>query len=126
MNLGLTGEDLIHSQIVEWARRQEKTQPYLCLLFHPANGGTRSPATGMKMKALGVKPGTPDLCLPVARGGFHGLWLEVKDTKGRLSPHQELWLSALKAEGHRAEVVRSSEEGIGVICGYLQLPPNMP
>lgn len=125
MNLGLAGEDKIQSEIVQWARKEELTQKELCLLFHIPNGGRRSRMDGMKFKALGVRPGCPDLALPVARGQYHGLWLEVKDgDKGVVSEVQKLWQKRLQEEGHCVGVVRSAEEGIKALTWYLDQPPT--
>lgn len=46
----------------------------------------------------------PDICLPVARGGFHGLYVEMKAQGGRPSDEQKAWIAALRAQGYRAEV----------------------
>lgn len=122
MNLNLSGEDRIHSDLIQWARKMEKDAPELALLFHVPNGGGRSAAQGMKLKALGVRPGVPDLCLPVMRGKHGALWLEIKDgDKGKLSKEQVLWAAALTKEGHCCRVVRSFEEGKGLIEWYLGL-----
>lgn len=55
------------------------------------------------MKSEGMRPGFPDLGLPVARGGFNGLYMEMK-RKGGPNPRdeQEAWLRALGAEGYYA------------------------
>lgn len=42
------------------------------------NGGTRSLATGARMKAEGTKAGVLDIFLPLARSGYHGLYIEMK------------------------------------------------
>lgn len=124
MNLNLSGEDLIQAEIVQWARKEELTRKEFQLLFHVPNGGARSQQAGMKFKALGVRPGCPDLALPVARGGFHGLWLEVKDgEKGIVSDVQEMWQKRLREEGHCVGVIRSVDEGINALTCYLNLPP---
>lgn len=120
-NSGLTGEDLLQFELVRWARQQEATNPSFGLLYHCPNGGGRSMAQGMKLKGLGVRPGVPDLNLPVARGGYHGLWLELKDgDKGNLSKEQKLWIEALRKEGYRAEVVRNLDEGKQILTEYLK------
>jgi hypothetical protein len=45
------------------------------LIFHVPNGGHRVKAVAAKLKAQGVKAGMPDLVLPMARGGFFGLYI---------------------------------------------------
>lgn len=123
MNLGLKGEDAIQAEIIQWARKEELTRKELSLLFHPPNGGARNPVVGMKFKALGVRRGVPDLCLDVARGGFFGLRLEIKDgDKGRLSEDQKLWHAALQQQGYCVGVIRNAEEGKNALLAYLQLP----
>jgi hypothetical protein len=42
------------------------------------NGGNRDPRTAAMLKAEGVKPGIADVFLPIARGMWHGLYIELK------------------------------------------------
>lgn len=48
------------------------------MAFAVPNGGERQQVVASKMKAEGVKSGVPDVCWPVPRGRFAGLWLELK------------------------------------------------
>lgn len=41
----------------------------------------RDKATAVALKRQGVKAGVPDICLPVARNGYHGLHIELKAGK---------------------------------------------
>jgi hypothetical protein len=52
--------------------------PALRWLHAIPNGGYRDPVTAARMKAEGVKSGVADIFLPVARGGVHGLYIEMK------------------------------------------------
>ena len=89
------------------------------LLFHIPNGGSRHPAEAMNLKKQGVKKGVPDLFLPVPRGGFHGLFIEMKATKGRLSIEQKAWLGALVELGYQAVVCYGFDDARKAIEGYM-------
>jgi hypothetical protein len=71
------------------------------------------------MKAEGVKRGVPDLYLPVASDGHHGLYIEMKTCKGRLSSEQQQWGKALQAQGYRFRMCRSWQEAARTIADYL-------
>lgn len=80
--------------LFSWAAVQ--AIPELALLYHIPNGGSRHKAEAARLRAEGVRAGVPDLCLPVPRGGFHGLYIELKRLRGgRLSEQQRAWLDAL-------------------------------
>ena len=109
--------------LLTWAALASINQPKLRLLFAIPNGGARSKATAGKLKAEGVKPGVPDLCLPVARGGFFGLWLEMKRIKGgTLSPEQIQWHQHLVAEGYYVITCKGQTEAEEALTAYLALP----
>lgn len=61
----------------------------------------------------------PDLFVPIVRREFGGLFLEVKTKIGKLSDVQRFWLGELVENGYRCEIVRSLEDGIKVLKGYL-------
>lgn len=69
-----------------WATIAAGKYPALNLLFHIPNEGKRSPWTGARMRSEGLKSGVPDLCLPVARSGYHGLYIELKAGKKSRPP----------------------------------------
>lgn len=98
---------------------------YLADLFvgedvnHVPNGGKRSKGEAGKLKALGVKPGYPDLTLPRKYGQWSGLAIELKSPTGRVSPEQQEWLDAFKADGYLVGVSRTLEEFLGLLGLYL-------
>ena len=107
--------------IFEWAKIQKGTYPELRLLYHIANAGKRSVQTGARLKAAGLASGVPDICLPVARGGYNALYIELKRQKGgRLRENQKKWLSELNAAGNLAVRCDGFDEAVRVILRYLK------
>ena len=90
--------------LFEWAAWHEQRLPELALLHHTPNGGWRHIATAVRLKAEGEKSGVPDLFLPCARLGYHGLFIEMKTRGGRISPAQQWWIDALRMQGYRVVV----------------------
>lgn len=120
MNKIVATEAQEQAALFEWAERMKGKYPELSLLFAIPNGGSRHPAEAKNLKAQGVKPGVPDLCLPVARGGYHALYIELKRRKGgRTSPGQEAWISALKEQGNAATICFGWEMAAHTIVAYL-------
>lgn len=98
--------------------------PELACLYHVPNGGHRARKTAAELARSGVRAGVPDYCLPVPRGGFHGLYVELKRLSGgRTSPEQREWLAMLQAQGYRAVVCRGWEQAWAVIRDYLAADP---
>ena len=107
--------------LFERADVQRTKWPELDLLFHIPNGSSKSKYQAVKFKREGLKAGVPDLCLPVARQGYHALYIEMKRTKGgRLSDAQKWWLENLHAQGNKAVVCNGFEEAANVIEDYLK------
>lgn len=70
-------------------------------MYHIPNGGKRGKVEAIHFKAEGVKAGVPDICLPVPRGEWHGLYIELKRREGgRVSPEQTKWLEDLMRQGY--------------------------
>jgi uncharacterized protein YlzI (FlbEa/FlbD family) len=64
-----------------------------------------------KLKAEGVLAGVPDIHIPIARNGYHSLYVEMKNgKKGVLSDHQKCVIDKLREYGHKVVVCRSVDE----------------
>jgi hypothetical protein len=121
-------EHIEQRDLFKWARMREATCPDLKMLFACPNGGTFGDDAktrvirGAHMKAEGLKPGVPDICLPVPRDSFHGLFIELKRRMGgRVSPEQNDWLDRLNAQGYRATVAYGWDDARRIIESYLEL-----
>lgn len=107
--------------LFEWATLQSGRFPELALLYHVPNGGSRNKIEAARLRAQGVKSGVPDLCLPVARGANHGLYIELKRQRGgRISEEQVRWINGLLEQGYAAAVCKGWQEAASVIIGYLR------
>ena len=107
--------------VFKWAEIMSNRFPELRYLMHIPNGGLRSKSEAVRFKRAGVKKGVPDLFLPVARKGYHGLWIEMKRQKGgRLSPEQKEWIDGLFSQGSLAVRCDGADEAIGMLERYLK------
>jgi VRR-NUC domain len=106
--------------LFNWAYYQSRRMPELGLLYAIPNGGKRTKAVAGKLKAEGVKAGVPDICLPVARGEYHGLYIELKAEGGRASDSQRSWMAALAAQMYRVHLCVGWRAAKKVIEEYLQ------
>ena len=113
-------EAIEQEALFRWAAWMEPKLPELRLLFHVPNGGSRDKREAARLKAQGVKPGVPDLFLPVARNGYHGLWIELKAGRGKPSANQCQWIGDLNEQGYRAVVCWGWEAASEVIENYLK------
>lgn len=105
--------------LFEWADLQCNRHPELRLMFHVPNEGKRSVVMGRMMKRMGLKQGVPDVILPVPKGRYHGLAIEMKTQKGRPTANQLVWIDRLRAQGWRAEICHGWQDAADTIRGYL-------
>ena len=106
--------------LFQWAAFNEGKYPELALLYHIPNGGSRNKIEAYNLKRQGVKAGVPDLCLPVARGKYHGLYIELKHGKNKLSDNQKIWLKRLQNQGYCAECCYGWQAAANLIEEYLK------
>lgn len=98
------------------------------LIYHVPNGGHRHKLVAAKLKGQGVKAGVPDLVLPMARGGYFGLYIEFKAKPpfdAEVSPSQDAYIQALTAQGYLAIVCRGSIDAVEAIRAYLLQPATV-
>lgn len=112
--------------LFRWLAFNAKMHPVLDLAFKITNEGTANPRRGAWNKAEGIKKGIPDIFLPVPTmmSGCmqHGLFIEMKSAKGRLSPEQKDKGMRLLAQGYDVAVCYSWTEAAKKIADYLGLP----
>ena len=109
--------------VVKWSQQPSiRSQwPELALLFHIKNETTEGPKAVMIDRKMGVKKGVPDLHLPVPRGRYHGLYIEMKTETGHTSTEQDWWGEHLSAQGYAWHVCHGWQSAVSVLEWYLQL-----
>ena len=77
-----------------------------------------------KMKKEGFKPGVSDVQLTVSRGGYHGLWVEMKRSNGKekdVSDDQAAHIELMRELGHMADWAAGADEAIKITKKYMTL-----
>lgn len=106
--------------LIDWCNINTCIYPELELIYHIPNEGKRSNFQGTKLKREGLKKGVPDLCLPVPRYGYHGLYIEMKYGNGRTTKEQNEWIRKLNEQGYKAVVCNGFEEAKSMIEEYIK------
>ena len=108
----------MQQEVVRLAAEAALHIPEYGLLFAVPNGQYRR---GQRPEA-GMRAGVPDLCLPAARGGYHGMFIELKVGRNKTSASQRAWLDALRDQGYYCIVVYDDPtEVITKMLDYLQM-----
>jgi hypothetical protein len=119
------------SLLFQWSELAKGRTPELGLLFAIPNFsgrlGNMPPVAAIKqaqaLNAEGRKKGVPDVMLPVPRGSYHGLFVEMKRVRGSTtSAEQRAWLDALRAQGYHAIRCLGWEQARQEIMTYLTTP----
>lgn len=117
--------------VIQWAWDMETFCPELALLYAVPNeqhlgwkkkrSGKRFNPILKRLRGEGLKPGVPDLCLPVARNGYHGFYIEIKMPGKWPSENQRSWMIALVEQGQRVDLCTSADMAIDALCDYMNL-----
>jgi hypothetical protein len=93
--------------------------------FAIPNGGGRKRAQAGMLKAEGVKAGISDILLALARGGLHGLFIEMKPLHGgRHEKHQKAWIDESNELGYEACFCHGAADAYDVWKRYLDETPE--
>jgi hypothetical protein len=95
--------------------------PELVWLFAIPNGGDRNIAVAANLKAEGVKSGVADLLLPVARYGYHGFFIEMKNSTGRQSSQQITFQEFVSRQGYLYGCFNNWRPAFHALCWYLDI-----
>lgn len=113
-------EDDLQASCIEWF--DLRYRPFAQLLFAIPNGGCRNVREARRLKAMGVRAGVLDLFLSVPRGGFHGMYLELKAGKNRMSPEQRKFKEAVLERDYSVHEIRTIEQFVEITNWYLGEP----
>ena len=103
----------------EWAQHVPLLRKYL---YHLPNGGKRNVREAARFKKMGVRPGVSDYHLPLARGPYIGLYIEMKaPPNGRVQDSQKTWGESVTDAGHAFKVAYGFDMAKDVIEWYLAL-----
>jgi hypothetical protein len=102
-----------------WCRLNVGKYPELGLLFAIPNGGSRGKAEAGRLKAEGVRSGVSDLMLPVARGGYHGAFVEMKRPGQKASNAQLEWGRLVTDQGYAFIVCDNWSKAAQFLTDYL-------
>jgi hypothetical protein len=102
-------EAALQRSLVEHLRWCAWADTWFC---HLANGGARTATEGAVFKALGVRPGAPDLL--IVRAG-QALFIELKAPGRKLSPAQIECHAALRQAGAAVETVDDIDTAIAFL-----------
>lgn len=107
--------------LFEWAEANMYKYPDLDALYHIPNEGKRSKTEGAKLKREGLRDGVSDNCLPVQKGGYGSLYIELKRRKySKVSDAQREWIELMWKRGNAAYICYGWEEARDRIVEYLE------
>lgn len=108
----------IQVALVRWIAAQ---YPNVLCTISPS--GMKLPiGVARKLKLMGYRAGTPDLLILEPRGGFHGLFIELKAPGGRMSDHQKEFIFLLNTKGYHATVCFGFNDAEAAINSYMSMP----
>lgn len=118
--------DVEHQEQVKlfaWALEKEAAHPSLHWLFAVPNFagrlGQKTAKHGARLKAEGRKPGVLDVWLPLRRGQYVGLVIEMKAGRNSLTPEQKRWKNHLERQGWLVVVCYRFEDARDCVLGYM-------
>ena len=89
------------------------------LIYSIPNARKVSKVQGARLVSEGVVSGIPDLHIPIAKKGFHGLYIEMKAGKNKPSPNQITIMDKLRNEGYKCVVCWNLDEFMKEVKDYL-------
>ena len=119
-------EDAIHFAVIDWLKSVPYKDGFLVDYFHHSpNGGVSSPRQKAKFTRMNTLSGFPDLECFIAKGRYHGLYVELKRSKGGVvSANQKEILTMLDEEGYCTTVARGYDKAVEVVVQYMALKDN--
>lgn len=108
-------EDNLQKSCVKWLKLQHPS----VLVHHSPNGGKRNPREAAKFKAMGTRPGCPDVMIYKRSEQYAGLAIELKVGKNTTTDNQKAFIDELTGNGWYCVVVYNIEAFMRAVNGYM-------
>jgi hypothetical protein len=104
---------------LRWANECIPGEGFPFVISHSA--GKRKGKAITAAKKQGLRSGIPDIFIPISRGEFAGLWIELKRGTGRttVSAAQKAWLAWLNLHGFCARICHGAEAAQQEVINYM-------
>jgi len=115
-------EELEQQAVIAWSKYFEELKWMFAVPNGAFLGGTKIQRINQmgRMKKAGLKVGVADLFLPVAKDGKHGMYIEMKKSKGgNVSADQKEFLSDMASAGYHCIIAHGAKEAIDEITEYM-------
>lgn len=109
-------EKNIQRDFFEWLSYYPDIRPYV---FAIPNGGTRHKIEARNLKLQGVTAGVPDVFVAIPKLPCHGMFIEFKSNKGKLTDSQKNMINLLSKQNYLCKICYSFEEGRNAVESYL-------
>lgn len=108
-------ESDLQENCVQWFRIKHPDK----IIYAIPNGGKRNKFEAFRLKKQGVLRGVPDLHIAEPSGAYHGLYVELKVDKNKLTPDQAEMMNRLASRGYKTELCRQFEDFQIIVNSYF-------
>jgi len=95
--------------------------PELEWMFAIPNGGHRKISVARRLKREGVKAGVLDVLIPIPRGNYIGMWIEMKFGKNKLTKEQAAFMEKMRDFGYHCAVAYVVDDAVKEVRNYMQM-----
>jgi len=114
-------EEQIQADYFDWINKVGSRQfMELEYAYHcPNEVGTRNRVEAIKLAKMGVRPGVPDVFIPVPKRGYHGCYIEFKAGKNETSKAQDKYIEYLEKQGYACAILHAWKTAADFTVSYL-------
>ncbi|AWU46076.1 VRR-NUC domain-containing protein [Blattabacterium punctulatus] len=109
-------EQLLHSSVCDYL---DYEYPHI-FYFHPHNEARRTPYERFLIKVMRLRPGLPDILVPIPKKGRTGMALELKIKPNKLTENQIHIIDIFNSYNWKVNVCYDFEEAKIYIDQYLK------
>ncbi len=115
-------EQIEQCKLFDWIRSVKELKSYC---FHIGNERQCSVQQGRLLKRMGIRAGASDVFVGLARGAWHGMFLELKSVGNTPTESQEQFMLDMASQGYYCLWCVGFEEAKRAILHYMQIPSSI-